>query len=107
MIASLRTAGVDFSVPDADLLQWLADREFTPYPAMSEALVAMIDGNRLKQPVFLDVIVWNYEHAPGALSPRKVSEVDSLTLRAAILEGYNTRYGAAETSYESIVMATQ
>ena len=107
IIASLQKVGVDFSVPEADLLEWLANREFTPYPAISEALVAMIGGKRLKKPVFIDVIVWNYEHSTGASSPRKVAEVDPLSLRAAILEGYNTRYGETIANYEGIVVNVQ
>lgn len=103
LLAALRAAGVDFSVPEGELLQWLGNREFTPYPAIAEALLARLAGQPLRQPVFIDVIVWNYEHGEGAPSPRRSWQVDRLTLEAAVLAGYNERYGTAELSFEDIV----
>jgi hypothetical protein len=100
---ALGTAGIDFSVPEADLRQWLSSN-FTSYPALAEALLNLLEGKRLRQPVYLDVIVWNYEHAPGASSPRDVAEVDLSRLKAAVVEGYNTRYGEAATDFERLVL---
>jgi hypothetical protein len=99
---ALGTAGIDFSVPEADLLQWLSTN-FTSYPALAEALLTLLVGTRLRRPVYLDVIVWNYEHAPGASSPRNVAEVDLSRLRAAVVEGYNTRYGESVTDFQRLV----
>lgn len=95
--------GVDFSVPEADIKQWLANRQSTPYPALADALLLVLDGKRLRQPVYLDVIAWNYEHGPGASSPRDVSQVDFTRLRAAVLEGYNTRHGQAVRDFHSLL----
>jgi hypothetical protein len=64
MIAALRGLGIDFSVPERDLREWLANSEFTPYPAMATALLNLLRPSGLRQPVFIDVIVWNYEHTP-------------------------------------------
>jgi hypothetical protein len=103
MMLLLGRAGVDYSVPKADLKQWLADRESTPYPALADALLLILGGKQLKQPVYLDVIVWNYEHAPGASSPRDVSEVNFALLRSAVVQGYNERYGENVGDVESLL----
>lgn len=95
----MHTAGTDFSVPEADLTQWL-NNSLTPYPAIAGALLNLLEGKRLRQPVYLDVIVWNYEHAPGASSPHSVTEVDLPRLRAAVVEGYNTRFGEAVRDFQ-------
>jgi hypothetical protein len=93
--------GVDFSVPEADLRDWLANPLFTPYPAISQALLLL--GWRLKAPVFLDVIVSNYEHTPGVVSPRNVADVKLDVLKAAILEGSNVRYGTKVSDFEQLL----
>jgi hypothetical protein len=49
------------------------------------------------------VIVRNYEHGPGATSPRSVAGVDVSRLRAAVLEGYNERYGEAVADFQTLV----
>ena len=102
-LLKLRNVGIDFSVPETDLRQWLSDSEFTPYPAISTAVLDLLEGKRLRQPVYLDVIVWNYEHAPGAASPRRVADVDVGRLRAAVLEGHNERYGEAVRDFQTLV----
>ena len=103
ILVSLRQIGIDFSVPEKDLRDWLGNPTFTPYPAIAGTLLNMLDGKSLRQPVFLDVIVFNYEHAPGAVSPRMLTDVDPALLMAAVVEGYNTRYGESETSFQSLV----
>jgi hypothetical protein len=102
-LLKLRNVGIDFSVPETDLMQWLNDNEFTPYPAISTALLDLLEGKHLRQPVYLDVIVWNYAHAPDASSPRSVADVDVGRLRAAVLEGYNERYGEAVRDFQTLV----
>ena len=102
-LLALRAAGIDFSVPEADMRQWL-NNNFTPYPALASALLKLLEGDkRLRQPVYLDVIAWNYEHAPGATSPRSVADVDLALLKAAVVEGHNERYGEAVTDFEKLV----
>ncbi|MDQ3696198.1 MAG: hypothetical protein M3464_21670 [Chloroflexota bacterium] len=103
MLLLLGIGGVDYSVPEADLRQWLGDREFTPYPAFADALLIVLDGKQLRQPVYLDVIVFKYEQAAGASSPRDISEVDFGLLRAAIVEAYNERYGETVGDFESLL----
>jgi len=102
-LLALSKVGIDFSVVEADLRDWLSNPEFTPYPAMAESLLKLLKGKSLRQPVFLDVIVFNYENTPGVTSPRKVTDVDVALLKAAVLEGYNTRYGETISDFQSLI----
>ena len=65
VISSLHDVGVDFSIPRSSLVDFLGNAEFTPYPALAEALLRSLKGRGLRLPVFIDVIVFNYEHSPG------------------------------------------
>jgi hypothetical protein len=103
-LLSLSKVGVDFSVPVDDLTDFLGNPEFTPYPAIAGALLQLLQGTALRQPVFMDVIVFNYENTPGIASPRKLADVDLAVLKEAVLEGYNTRYGEAINDFQSIVL---
>ena len=100
VLSGLALIGVDFSVPREELLEWLSNPEFTPYPATAQALLLL--RRRLKAPVFLDVISFNYDTAAGA-SPRVVTEVKPDVLKRAILEGFNVRYGTAASTFEEIL----
>jgi hypothetical protein len=40
------------------------------------------------------------QHAPGASSPRTVADVDVGRLRAAVVEGYNERYGEVARDFQ-------
>ena len=104
MLERLQIAGIDFSVPEADLLDWLNNAEFTPYPALAEALLQLLGGMRLRQQVYLDVIVFNYENSPGNPSPRKVEDVNSDVLELAVVEGFNTRYGEAVSDFRELLV---
>ncbi|ADP81368.1 hypothetical protein [Pseudofrankia inefficax] len=103
VVVALATMGVDFSVTEAELRGWLANPLFTPYPAVAQAL--LLQGWSLKAPVYLDVIVWNYEHTPGVTSPRKAAEVNPDILKAAVLQGWNVRYGTEVTDFGQILDA--
>ncbi|MEU4761885.1 BTAD domain-containing putative transcriptional regulator [Actinosynnema sp. NPDC023794] len=101
IIEALRTAGVDFSVTQDLLLTWLANPAFTPFPAISQAL--LLQGWRFTDPVFLDVIVWNYEQAPGLTSPRDVADVEPEVLKRAVVDGSNSRHGTSGTDFERLL----
>ncbi|GAA4525173.1 AfsR/SARP family transcriptional regulator [Amycolatopsis samaneae] len=101
VIEALGRAGVDSSVPETTLRTWLANPAFTPYPAIAQAL--LLQGWRLEAPVFLDVIVWNYEHLPGIRSPHDVVDVRPDALRAAVLEASNTRHGTQVRDFERLL----
>lgn len=94
MLTMLAAVRVDYSVSSSDLEDWLGEPEYTPYPAIAEALLSLLGDRGLAQPVFLDVIVFNYEE--HAASPRTAAEVVVDTLKSAILEGSNDRYGGWE-----------
>jgi len=104
MLVALAAGGIDFSVPEADLTDWLNNPEFTPYPAIAEALLKLLGGSRLRRPVYLDVIAFNYEHPAGRPSPRKVEDVNLAVLEAAVLEGSNERYGEAVSSFSELLL---
>ena len=89
---------------ESDIMGWLDNPEFTPYPAIAEALVRILDGKALRRPVFMDVIVFNYEHSPGEPSPRRVEDVDTGVLERAVVEGSNERYGEAATGISELVV---
>jgi len=103
MLSALSGIGVDFSVPESDIRHWIVNSEFTPYPAIAISLIQQLMTRRLRNPVFLDVIVFNYEQTPGMLSPRKASDVDIRALKAAVVQGYNVRYGEAFVDFELLV----
>jgi hypothetical protein len=102
-IQKLSKVGVDFSVAKASLIEWLGNAEFTPYPALAEALLKLLDGWTLQRPVFIDVIVFNYEHSPGEPSPRRIEDVDFVLLKSAVLEGFNGRYGEGNTDFQVLI----
>ncbi len=103
LFAALAGLGIDYSVDEAMLRGWLKNPTYTPYPAIAQALVALLRPRPLRQPVYIDVIVKNYEDAPGARSPRKVGDVDVATLKQAVLEGYNYRHQPHGRTFEDIL----
>ncbi len=94
--------GIDYSDPGVP--EWLRNSEYTPYPAVARALVTLLTPRHLKQPVYLDVIIWNYEHSTGVTSPRTVDAVNPDVLKKAILEGYNSRHQPGGRSFEDILL---
>ena len=100
---------LSYLLPPADLLEWLNDPVNTPYPVISEALLQQLGDKRLRKPVFLDVIVFNYEQTPEfpaglPSSPRKLTEVFLPVLRKAVVDGYNDRYGEGVTEFQSLLV---
>jgi hypothetical protein len=102
-LRALLWVGIEFSVPEADLRQWLNNREFTPYPALAEALLKLLEGKRLRKPVYLDVIRFKYEDVLGASSPRSVEDVDFDKLKEAVRRAYNERHGEAVRDFQTLV----
>ncbi|MFE0421074.1 BTAD domain-containing putative transcriptional regulator [Streptomyces sp. NPDC058953] len=101
VLRALGRAGVDFSVSRPVLLSWLGNPVYTPYPAISQ--VILLQGWRFTAPVFLDVVVWNYEHTPGATSPRTVADVHTDVLKAAVMENTRTRHGTRVTEFDQLL----
>lgn len=57
----------------------------------------------LRFPVYLDVIVWNYENTAGLETPWHSKDVDVQSLQAAILASSNKRYGTQTTEFEELL----
>lgn len=101
-ITELLAAGVDFSVDETELLSWLDTPDFTPYPAIADVLMRLASGGPLRCAVPIDVIVANYEAAPGIRSPRRAADVKPDVLAAAVVEGYNNRHGTAYSDFAKL-----
>ena len=102
LISRLLSVGVDFSVPEADIRDWVVN-PFTPYPAYSAALLDLLKDTGLRKPVFIDVISWKYEHEPGGAAPKSAADVDSERLRVAILQAYDERYDEHANEFQQIL----
>jgi DNA-binding SARP family transcriptional activator len=101
IIQALDRVGVDFSVAKAAMRSWLSSPVYSPYPAISQEI--LLQGWRLKAPVYLDVIVWNYEHTHGMPSPRNVADVKTDVLKTSVVDGSNARYGTGQTDFEQLL----
>jgi hypothetical protein len=104
MLKRLSIAGIDYSVPLPELTDWLNNPEFTEYPALSEALLKLLDGKALRRSVYLDVIAYNYVNTPGVASPRKLADVKFDVLEAAVLAGSNSRYDEAVSDLQQLLI---
>jgi predicted outer membrane repeat protein len=102
-IRDLAGVRVDYSVTESDLRDWLGNCRFTPYPAIARALLGLLRPRPLRQNVYLDVIVWQYEHTPGAASPRNDSDIVQATLQSAVVSAFNERYGTMFSRWEDVL----
>lgn len=100
VIQALAEMGVDFSVPRNELADWLSNPDFTPYPALAQALLAL--GRKLKSPLFIDVIAFNYQSNPGVQSPRSVRDVRLDVLKVSMVQGWTVRYGTKIEDFEQL-----
>ena len=101
-LLALNAVGVDYSVKEAAMLGWLADGG-TLYPSISAELLKLLTAQRLKQPVYLDMIVYDYEQAAGSSSLTSVDAVDLARLKAAVLKSYNNRYGGDASRFDELL----
>lgn len=95
-VHSLAQVGVDFSVAREEVVEWLGNPDFTPYPAVADGLLNVLLPNGLRRPVFIDVVVAHYESLSGR-SPRRVDEINSDILGQAVVQASNDRYGTEDT----------
>lgn len=94
VIAALAAVNVTYTVSRTELVDWLNTPDFTPYPAIATRLLELLGDRRLRRPVPIDYIVYNYELAPGNPQPRKPAEVDRALLEQAVLASYDGPHGA-------------
>jgi CHAT domain len=99
-IQALGDVGVDYTVPRPSLVSWLNNPEFTPYPALSAALLEVLGHRGLRLPVSIDVIESNYAYLSGAPTPKRLQDIDPDVLKAAVLEGFNLRHGEQNTDFQ-------
>jgi hypothetical protein len=102
-VVALAKLGVDYSVSEQELREWLANAQYTSYPALAQALAAVIKPRRLVRAVQIDVVHGFYETGEVE-SPRMLADVDLGRLRRATVSAYNERYGASETDIESLMI---
>ena len=97
--------GVDYSQPKSVLVSYLNNAEYTSYPALADALLQLLAGNAVRQPVDIFAVVWNYENAPDnpVPEPRRAEDVDLEVLKAAVVENFNNRYGEEAPDFESVL----
>ena len=100
-IQNLADVGVDYTVSRGQLVTWLNNPEYTPYPSLAEVLMNLLGGRGLRRPVAIDAIASNYEEL--APSPRRLQELDFDILEAAVLGGFSHRYGEDPVDFESIL----
>ena len=100
VIGGLALIGVNFSVPEHDLRDWLANPLFTPFPSLAQALFLL--RRRLNKPIFIDVISFKYETQPGVTPPRSFADIQIDSLEAAIVAAWNENFGENVTSIGQI-----
>ncbi|MCV7256797.1 hypothetical protein H7J86_31935 [Mycobacterium hackensackense] len=101
-VHNLAQVGVDFSVERSDIVDWLGNPDFTPYPAVAHGLLNLLSANGLRRPVFIDVVVGHYESL-SAGSPRRAEEISADILSQAIIQASNERYGTEDTDLASLL----
>jgi len=101
-LQALKMVGVDFSVGEITLKEWLNNSD-TLYPVISIELLKLLRGKRLTRPVYLDVIVYHYEQAADSASPSRTDTVDLARLKTAVIMSYNTRYGIVVTDFDALI----
>ncbi|HXB87841.1 DUF4185 domain-containing protein [Mycobacterium sp.] len=104
IVAALAALNITTSLNPADLLKWLGDPVNTEYPAIAQALLALLAGRRLQQPANIDVIVWYYEDATALAQPppRQLADVNTYALPYALLEAVNDNNGSTWSSFQQL-----
>lgn len=94
---ALEAAGIS---PGAAEPEWFKN-EYTAYPFIADALLTLVRGKRLSQPLDIDMIVWSYEQ--GGDSPRRTADVDLARLKAAALTAHKESYGRSVAAFEDLI----
>lgn len=102
-LVDLLNVGIGHSVSESSIRSWLANPEFTPYPAIAAGLLDLLRGKRLRRELPIDALLFTYEEQLGMPSPRKVEDVNMGVLADAIIQDFNSRYGEHATSLAEVV----
>ncbi|WP_016872018.1 hypothetical protein [Fischerella thermalis] len=103
---ALDTVNIDFSEPK---LRDFLGNSFSNYPQFAEGCLKLLNNQRLKEKVYLDVIFWNYTRELGGkvTSDSPDGDLNTNILKAAMLRAYNTRNGSNALSFGDIVEPKQ
>jgi hypothetical protein len=101
-LPALKSVGVDFSVEESAIKAWL-DNDATLYPSISGALLDLLRDRQLKRPVYLDVVVYKYEHASNASASDTNGSIDPERLKRAVISSYNERHGANISNFDQLL----
>lgn len=101
-LEKLLGVGVDYSVQLAEVVDWLGNPDFTPYPAIAAALLELLAPEGLRRTVYIDVVAFNYEQRAGN-SPRRVEDIEPAILAGAVVEASNVRYGTEDEDLSDLL----
>ena len=106
LIRTLAAAGIDTTLPrgNDELREYLANPEYTPYPAIAQALLNAIGTQKLRQPVAIDSIEFSYEVLAGAPPPNRADLINVDVLKKAVVLEYNSRYGGEVADFQSLLV---
>jgi hypothetical protein len=106
LIRTLNAAGIDTTLPrgNDELSEYLANPEYTPYPAVAQALLDAIGTQQLRQPVAIDAVVSSYEVLAGAPPPNRADQINADVLKKSVVEEYNSRYGGEAANFQSLLV---
>lgn len=103
LLDRLLAAGIDYSVSDAEIKSWMSNT-FSQYMQFGEGLLALMDGRKLKAPLYIDVAFWEYGQAGGKVElENPTGALDIAKARNAMLRAFNTRNGASETEFWALL----
>jgi hypothetical protein len=103
LLSRLGDAGLDYSVSQSEILDWLGN-SYSKYIQFGEGLLLLLEGQRLKRPVYIDVAFWSYEQSGGKVHlEAPEGGLDAQLARRALVSAYNSRYGANETTLQALI----
>ncbi len=99
---ALLAVNIDFSEPK---LSALLNNVSSKYPQFAEGCLILLENKRLNNKVYFDVIFWNYtEESKGNVNVDSLAgDLNTNTLKAAMVSAYNTRNGGNALSFGDIV----
>lgn len=102
LVEALDAVNIDFSDPrERDHL----NNPFSKYPQFAEGCLKFLNHQRLKNKAYFDVIFWNYTEELGGsvITDSPTGDLNTNTLKAAMVKAYNTRNGSNALSFGDIV----
>jgi hypothetical protein len=106
LVQRLNAVNIDFSVAK---LQAQLSNPSSQYPQFAEGCLKLLSNERLKNKAYFDVIFWNYtDELKGKVnSDAPDGDLNTTTLKAAMVEAYNTRNGRNALFFGDIVEPKQ